>query len=189
MIPFPLPLVYLLVLFISLFLRKIALFRFFRCPLGLRLHGMRAFHALVAGPSTCVALNLWPQILRRLTAAKYSEREWGGKEERKGKIFSPTWLSLSARIKFSQLPPIAFIDSVCFLRNSSRNAYEGCIVSCTHGPHALARTRRFLVFIILLWCLLLIWGLFSTKAADENATIFMSCLLFRSHKKGLKTSV
>lgn len=36
---------------------------------------------LVVGPSTCVALNLWPQILRRLTTAKYSEREWGSTGE------------------------------------------------------------------------------------------------------------
>lgn len=36
---------------------------------------------LAVGLSTCVALNLWPQILRRLTTAKYSEREWGSTEE------------------------------------------------------------------------------------------------------------
>lgn len=36
---------------------------------------------LAVGLSTCVALNLWPQILRRLTTAKYSEREWGSTGE------------------------------------------------------------------------------------------------------------
>jgi len=30
----------------------------------------------------------------------------------KGKIFSPTWPSLSVWIKFLQLPPMAFMDSV-----------------------------------------------------------------------------
>lgn len=153
-IPFPLPLVYLLGLFISLFLWKIALFCFSSCPPGLWLHGMRAFYALVAAPSTCVALNLWPEILRRLTTAKYSEREWRGKGERKGKIFSPTWLSLSARIKFSQLPPSAFMDSVCLLKNSCRNVYEGYIVSHSRRPGALApiHTQTLFIFIILLWC-------------------------------------
>lgn len=30
----------------------------------------------------------------------------------KGEIFSPTWPSLSVWIKFLQLPPMAFMDSV-----------------------------------------------------------------------------
>lgn len=44
----------------------------------------------------------------------------------KGKIFSPPRLSLSAWIKFLQLPPMAFMDSVCPLRDFSRHTWEGC---------------------------------------------------------------
>lgn len=44
----------------------------------------------------------------------------------KGKIFSPTRLSLSAWIKFLQLPPMAFMDSVCLLRDSCRHTWELC---------------------------------------------------------------
>lgn len=44
----------------------------------------------------------------------------------KGKIFSPTQLPLSAWIKFLQLPPMAFMDSVCLLGDSRSRAWEGC---------------------------------------------------------------
>lgn len=41
----------------------------------------------------------------------------------KGKIFSPTRLSLSAWIKFSQLPPMAFMDTICLLRDHSTHTW------------------------------------------------------------------
>lgn len=42
-------------------------------------------------------------------------------------FFSPTRLSLSARIKFSQLPPAAFMDTICLLRDDCRRACDGCM--------------------------------------------------------------
>lgn len=42
-------------------------------------------------------------------------------------FFSPTRLSLSARIKFSQLPPVAFMDTICLLRDHCRRACDGCM--------------------------------------------------------------
>lgn len=80
--PHTLLLVYLPGLFISLFLWKIALFCFSAAhPPACIWHLCVCICVLVVGPSTCVALNLWPQILRRLTAAKYREREWGSTRE------------------------------------------------------------------------------------------------------------
>lgn len=67
--PLTLLLLYLPALFISLFLWKIALFCFSAAhPPAWRwcLRGC----GLVVGPSTCVALNFRPPILRRLTTAK-----------------------------------------------------------------------------------------------------------------------
>lgn len=122
--PLTLLLLYLPALFISLFLWKIALFCFSAAHPPACLWCARVC-GLVVGPSTCVALNFWPQILRRLTTAKQREREWGSTGEEKPKIFSPTSLSLSAWIKFSQLPPMAFMDTICLLRDHSTHTCDG----------------------------------------------------------------
>ena len=87
--PYTLLLVYLPGLFISLFLWKMALFCFSAAhPPACIWRVCVCICVLVVGLSTCVALNLWPQILRRLTAAKYREREWGSTREKRVR-FSP----------------------------------------------------------------------------------------------------
>lgn len=125
--PHTLLLVYLPALFILLFLWKIALFCLSAAhPPACMLHLCVRICVLAVGLSTCVVLNLWPQILRRLTTAMYRERGMREQKRIKGEIFSLARFSLSAWIKFLQLPPVAFMDSVCLLKDSSSCTWEGC---------------------------------------------------------------
>lgn len=72
----------------------------------------------------------------------------------KGTIFSPTWLPLSVWIKFLQLPPMAFMDSVCLLSGYSRHTWEGCkeALDVEHnGTHFLSLSVLLSVIRTVIW--------------------------------------